>query len=139
MILPPATTLPPVTTTLAPRQGDIATSNGLQIAGMPTQTSGGGGGSGVLPTSTAPTAPALPPGFDLAAPQTLDLARTAILFALQASGTLHTGVVAQSQLQAFLNSGTGGDPRSVDLGNGYTVDLTTGHVWGNGQSVGRTS
>lgn len=138
MILPTQNTLTsvvPTGTSATPGPGEVATSNGLQIAGTATQTSN----TDSAPIST-PAPSGLSSGFDINSPQVLHLAQTAILYVLQASGTLRASVVAQSQLQSFFNiQGSGLDPTGLDLGNGYNIDLGKGRIWGNGKSVGNNS
>lgn len=120
---------------LMPRQGEIATSAGLQIAGPASQTSTASAQSSSSPASSGKGSDS--GNFDENSPRTLNLAQTAILYTLQTSQSLNAAVLANSMLQSFLNKkGANTDPSHVDLGNGWSVDLKSEVVSGNGHTVG---
>ena len=129
----PATTHPPSPHihSHVPRQDQAITQGGLVIAGPDSATTS----AAAAPTSTTK------PTTQYTDNNHIDFAKTAILYTLQISQRLDFAVQASQKLQPFFNgvgAGQGGqsDPKSVDMGNGWSLDLVDLKVTGMGTSAG---
>lgn len=108
---------------------EAVTTNGLVIAGSagPTATS----------TAASATSTASPAAFNATDQATLDFARTAVLYILQASDTLNTAILAQQQLTGAFSNPASAASGVVQIADGWEVNLVSWTVQGsNGTSVG---
>lgn len=122
------------TMTLQKRQAPsppAATSNGIVFDSTPTSTSTASKTSVVSTKSTSSSNSTM-----------LDFARVAVLFVMEDSGQLNTGVEAQENLQDYFTSGTTSDGTTIDatnitLATGYTANLQEHTITtAEGSSVG---
>ncbi|RMY65259.1 hypothetical protein D0863_09236 [Hortaea werneckii] len=122
-----------------------ATSNGIVYeTGSPPGVSSSASASSSPTTSATPSTSASPSSSIQDDSTTLDFARIAVLYVLQAAGELNPAVTAQRNLQSYFedgrtSSGRTIDPSNVSLGGGYSCDLT-GHSISlkNGTTVGNS-
>ncbi|KAK4543373.1 hypothetical protein LTR36_005516 [Oleoguttula mirabilis] len=127
-------------------QDGAVTSNGIVFeTGTPTA---GSGSASSTSTSTSASASASSTASSSSSGSTsdstsLDFARVAVLYILQASGQLTDAETAQENLQSYFTSGETSsgqtiNPANVSLGNGFTCDLS-GHSinLSNGTTVGQ--
>ncbi|KAI7713018.1 hypothetical protein KC353_g7847 [Hortaea werneckii] len=122
-----------------------ATSNGIVYeTGSPpgVSSSASASSSTSATTTTTPSTSASPSSSIKDDSTTLDFARIAVLYVLQAAGELNPAVTAQRNLQSYFedgrtSSGRTIDPSNVSLGGGYSCNLT-GYsiILKNGTTVG---
>ncbi|KAK5117434.1 hypothetical protein LTR85_008819 [Meristemomyces frigidus] len=126
-------------------QDGAVTSNGIVFeTGTPTAGSGSGTATSTSASSSASSMASSSSG-STSNSTSLDFARVAVLYVLQASGELSDAETAQVNLQSYFTSGETSsgqtiNPANVSLGNGITCDLS-GHSinLANGTTVGSSS
>ncbi|KAI6855268.1 hypothetical protein KC323_g8414 [Hortaea werneckii] len=137
----------PPTPTLQKRQASSTTSATNHAAtsnGIVYETGSPPGVSSSASTSSSPSATASPSTSIKDDSNTLDFARIAVLYVLQAAGELNPAVTAQRNLQSYFadgqtSSGKTIDPSDVSLGDGYSCDLTGRSIsLKNGTTVGNS-
>ncbi|KAI6809966.1 hypothetical protein KC332_g12547, partial [Hortaea werneckii] len=137
----------PPTPTLYRRQASSTTSATNHAAtsnGIVYETGSPPGVSSSATASSSPSATASPSSSIKDDSTTLDFARIAVLYVLQAAGELNPAVTAQRNLQSYFadgrtSSGKTIDPSDVNLGGGYSCDLTGRSIsLKNGTTVGNS-
>ncbi|KAI7082178.1 hypothetical protein KC356_g8569 [Hortaea werneckii] len=137
----------PPTPTLYRRQASSTTSATNHAAtsnGIVYETGSPPGVSSSTSASSSPSATVSPSSSIKDDSTTLDFARIAVLYVLQAAGELNPAVTAQRNLQSYFadgrtSSGKTIDPSDVNLGGGYSCDLTGRSIsLKNGTTVGNS-
>ncbi|KAI7498350.1 hypothetical protein KC367_g5132 [Hortaea werneckii] len=137
----------PPTPTLYRRQASSTTSATNHAAtsnGIVYETGSPPGVSSSATASSSPSATASPSSSIKDDSTTLDFARIAVLYVLQAAGELNPAVTAQRNLQSYFadgrtSSGKTIDPSDVNLEGGYSCDLKGRSIsLKNGTTVGNS-
>lgn len=115
---------PSVTPTTLLRRQNAATMNGIVFAmstSTPTVNTPSSTAASSTTTATATSSSSLVP-HDA---NTLNFARTVVLYIFQSSASLTVAETALQKLQAALGTSSTANGNAVDLGSGWTVDLMT--------------
>ena len=116
------------------QQQKRAEDGGLKIDNSPPSST-----SGKKPSTSSKSGSDSLGDFNPTSQRAHDFSRTAILYVLQETSDLNGGVVAGDKLQTFYTNVPDVDPKSVDLGSGWTANLVDETIKGHGKSVGSGS